>query len=300
VQRDLSAERVNGAQAVVNSGTGPGLVAAGVLALVLLPDWRTAWAVAAVVTVAAGAAVLLADRAAAASAAPAGQAGPAGPADDARTAAFPPRPWFAAHRRPVLVALLLGAGSAAVWTYGRTLLVDAGAPATLSVVAWIALGVGGVTVALTSRWLGRLSARTAWTRTAAAVALATLGLGLAPQLPGGALTAVALLCCGLFGWGYTAATGALITWTTELDRHRAAAGTSVLFVVLVLGQAFGAAVAGSALATVGAGPVFVGGAVLVAIGVVPALGGAHRGRTRRSPRRPTPAGRAARTTSRDV
>jgi predicted MFS family arabinose efflux permease len=283
VQRDLPAGRVNGAQAVVNSGTGPGLVAAGVLALVLLPGWRTAWAVAAVVTVVTGAAVLLADRAAAAAA----------PSDSDPVAAFPPRTWFAAHGRPVLVALLLGAGSAAVWTYGRTLLVDAGAPTTLSVVAWIALGVGGATVALTARWLGRLPARTAWTRTAAAVAVATLGIGLAPQLHGAALTAVALLCCALFGWGYTAATGALITWTTELDRDRAAAGTSVLFVVLVLGQALGAAAAGGALPVVGAAPVFIAAAVAVALGVVPAVRSPRRCPARPSSPRSTPAEQAA-------
>ena len=273
VQRDLSAERVNGAQAVVNSGTGPGLVAAGVLALVLLPDWRAAWAVAAVVTVAAGAAVLLADRAAAAPATGTGPTtGTGRPTHtERRPSPVPPRAWFAAHRRPVLVALLLGAGSAAVWTYGRTLLVDAGAPTVLSVVAWIALGIGGAAVSLTSRWLGHLPARTAWARTAAAVALATLGLGLAAQLHGVTLAAVALLSCALFGWGYTAATGALISWTTELDRDRAASGTSVLFVVLVLGQALGAAMAGSALPAVGAGPVFVVAAVVVALGVVPAL-----------------------------
>lgn len=294
VQRNLTAERANGAQAVVNSGTGPGLVAAGVLALVLLPDWRTAWAVAALVTVLAGAAVLLTDRAGAAAPAPAPASPPAPePPTDTGATTVPPRPWFAAHRRPVLVALLLGAGSAAVWTYGRTLLVDAGAPTTLSVVAWIALGAGGAAVALTSRRLGRLPARSAWTRTASVVAIATLGLGLAAQLHGGALTAAALVCCALFGWGYTAATGALITWTAELDRDRAAAGTSVLFVVLVLGQAVGAAAAGSAVLTAGTGPVFVAAAVVVALGVVPALRSPRRCPARRSSPRSTPAGRAA-------
>jgi predicted MFS family arabinose efflux permease len=283
VQRNLSPERVNRAQAVVNSGTGPGLVAAGTLALVLLPDWRTAWVVAAVVTVVAGAAVLLADRAGTAAATSNSDAdadtSTTATAATAATGALPPLSWHAAHRRPVVVALLLGAGSAAVWTYGRSLLIDAGATTTLSVGAWISIGIGGAAVALTSGWLGRLPARTAWARTAATVALGTIGLGalgLAPQLPGVLLTTLALTCCALFGWGYTAATGALITWTTELDRERAAAGTSVLFVVLVLGQAVGAAVAGTAVRAVGTGPVFVAAAAVVALGVVPALGSPRR------------------------
>ncbi|QWS33736.1 MFS transporter [Curtobacterium aetherium] len=304
VQRDLPAERVDRAQAVVNSGTGPGLVAVGALALVLLPDWRSAWVVAAVVTVTAGAAVLLTDRHA-----PDGPTTPSGSGADepapgrgrgrTRHLVLPPPTWFVAHRRPVLVALLLGAGSSAVWTFGRSLLVGAGAPDTLSVVAWTALGLGGAAVALTARPLARLRARTAWTVTAAAVALATLGLGLAPQaIP------LALVCCAVFGWGYTAATGALIAWTTELDAGRAAAGTSVLFVVLVLGQAVGAAVAGSAVHVLGTGAVFVVAAAVVGLAAAltlrrrgtvrtPAGRSTRPGPARRSSPRSTPAGPAA-------
>jgi predicted MFS family arabinose efflux permease len=296
VQRDTAPARVGRAQSVVNSGTGPGLVVAGALALVLLPDWRTAWWAAVLITLLSAAVVLLADGAATVRApvsarsperVPGPHPTPGGPepahpgtaASPRSGGSLPPRPWFVAHRRPVLVALLLGTGSAAVWTYGRALLVDAGAPARLSVVAWVALGVGGAAVAVTARPLGRLSARQAWTVTAGTVAVATLGLGLVPQAP-----PVALACCALFGWGYTAATGALITWTTELDADRAAAGTSVLFVVLVLGQALGAAAAGTAVRTIGTGPVFVGASVVVALGVVAALGSRRGSRgCRRSP-----------------
>ena len=246
------------AQAVVNSGTGPGLVVAGLLALVLLPEWRVVWWTAAAVTVVAAAAVLLA-----------GRPGDAGRArTTVRPSARPPRSWRTAHRRVVVVSLVLGAGSAAVWTYGRTLLVDAGAPAPLSVTAWVALGVGGAAVAVTARWTGRLRARSAWAVTASAVAVATATLALVPQVTG-----VALGACVVFGWGYTAATGALIAWTTELDADRASAGTSLLFVVLVLGQALGAGVAGAAVATVGTGATFLGAAVVTAVGAVAALPG---------------------------
>jgi len=246
------------AQAVVNSGTGPGLVVAGLLALVLLPEWRVVWWTAAAVTVVAAAAVLLA-----------GRPGDAGRArTTVRPSARPPRSWRTAHRRVVVVSLVLGAGSAAVWTYGRTLLVDAGAPAPLSVTAWVALGVGGAAVAVTARWTGRLRARSAWAVTASAVAVATATLALVPQVTG-----VALGACVVFGWGYTAATGALIAWTTELDADRASAGTSLLFVVLVLGQALGAGVAGAAVDTVGTGATFLGAAVVTAVGAVAALPG---------------------------
>ncbi|WP_181439557.1 MFS transporter [Curtobacterium sp. MCBD17_032] len=290
VQRNLPAARADRAQAVVNSGTGPGLVVAGLLALVLLPDWRTAWAVSAVVTVLAGGAVLLADAR--------GCTGRDGGESRPQPAGFPPWPWFVAHRRLVLVALLLGTGSAAVWTYGRSSLVDAGAPATLSVLAWTALGAGGAAVALTARALARLRARTAWTVTSATVAVATLGLGLAPLTDPAVLVTLALVACALFGWGYTAATGALIAWTTEVEPRRAAAGTSVLFVVLVLGQALGAAAAGAVVRTAGTPPVFTVAAAVVAAGALLAVvrprgsrgltGRSGRGPRRRPARGPSP------------
>ncbi|WP_447644108.1 MFS transporter [Nocardioides zeae] len=59
VDRVVAAERRDRAQAVVNSGTGPGLVAAGLLAVVLLPDWRAGFAAGAVATLVCGGLVLL-------------------------------------------------------------------------------------------------------------------------------------------------------------------------------------------------------------------------------------------------
>ncbi|MBO9049385.1 MFS transporter [Curtobacterium flaccumfaciens] len=85
-------------QAIVNAGTGPGLVGAGVLALVLLPDWRTAWAVSGVFALAVGALLLVASRGGTA----------------ASRSPLPGAPWFAAHRGVLVLALLFGAGSAVV------------------------------------------------------------------------------------------------------------------------------------------------------------------------------------------
>lgn len=41
--------------------------------------------------------------------------------------------------------------------------------------------------------------------------------------------------------------GALIGWTTQIDADRAAAGTAMLFVVFMVGQAVGATVLGAML-----------------------------------------------------
>ncbi|WP_083414000.1 MFS transporter [Curtobacterium sp. MCBA15_013] len=255
------------AQAVVNAGTGPGLVAAGVLALVLLPDWRTAWTWSGIAALVVGA-VLLASSWSPRRTATAGQT-------PTKRAPAPDRAWWTAHRAVLVLALLFGAGSAVVWTYGRSVLVDAGAPVAVSVSAWIALGAGGAAVVATARWTSRLRARTQWTLTTAAVALGVLALGTVPQW-----TPVALVACAVFGWGYTAATGALIAWTTEVDPERSSAGTSVLFVALVLGQASGAAAAGAVVEPLGSLGTFGAGALVTAacavLGARVRAGGAAR------------------------
>lgn len=255
VQRTVRTAAVDRAQTIVNAGTGPGLVAAGLLALALLPDWRTAWWVAAAIAVAAAAAVLALDR--------------GDDADGVADARLPPASWFLAHRRVIVAALLLGAGSAAVWNSGRALLADAGMPDQLSVLAWVALGLGGLAVVPSAGPMSALGPRRAWVVTAGALAVATLALVAAPgSVP------LALVACLVFGWGYTAATGALIGWTGAIEPSRAASGTALLFVLLVLGQALGAAVAGAAISATGYPPAFLGAALVAA--VAGALGWARR------------------------
>lgn len=239
-------------QAVVNAGTGPGLVAAGILALVLLPDWRSAWLLVAGIAVVTTTAVLVLDR-------------------DRATSSVRPEPptrsWFVSHRGLLVATLAMGAGSGAVWNYGRTVLVDAGAGERTSVLAWVAIGLGGMAVIGTARSLDRLGPAAAWGLTTSVAATATGVLG-----RGGSHDAVSLAACGAFGWGFVAATGALIAWTTRIDVDRAPAGTSLLFVVLVLGQAVGAPVVGGLVAASGYGTAFVAAAVvMLAAGLLPLL-----------------------------
>ena len=247
-------------QAVVNAGTGPGLVAAGILALVLLPDWRLAWLLVAGIAVATTTAVLVLDR-------------------DRATGGVQPEPptrsWFASHRGLLVATLAMGAGSGAAWNYGRSLLVDAGAGERTSVLAWVAIGLGGMAVIGTARPLDRLGPAAAWGFTTSVAATATGVLGL-----GASHGAVSLAACGAFGWGFVAATGALIAWTSRIDAGRAPAGTSLLFVVLVLGQAVGAPVVGSLAAVAGFGTAFVLAALLMlAAALLPLLVQRARSRT---------------------
>jgi len=231
VQRNVPVGAIaDRSQAIVNAGTGPGLVAAGILALMLLPNWRLAWFIVAAFTVAIGVAVLGLDRNQGREVAETDSSGPL----------IPPRSWFRDHRHIILAAVFLGVGSAAVWNYGRTHLADAGVSEAASVAAWIALGVGGTAVIGTARLMSARAPSSAWTITTLTVAAATATLALAPDT-----NMVVLVACAAFGWGYTAATGALIAWTTRIDAARAPAGTSVLFVILVFGQGLGAAAIGA-------------------------------------------------------
>ncbi|MDN4172643.1 MFS transporter [Nocardioides sp. SOB77] len=260
VARTLQPERVGAAQARVNSGTGPGLVAAGVLALVL-PDWRVGFAVSAVLTAAAGLGVLLLDRPRAGippTTPPTGTP----PGDRGRPALLV---------RPVVGAFLLGAASATVWTYGRSHLVSSGASEVGSVIAWIALGVGGTATVLTAGRLGALPPTRAWTLTTVVVAASVAVLAGPGPLP------AAVAACAVFGWAFVAATSALIAWTADLAPDRAAEGTAAAFVALVLGQAAGSAVAGAVAEGAGLGAAFLGAAAVTVVAAASGL---------RSPRAP--------------
>lgn len=212
------------AQAWVNSGTGPGLVGAGVLALVVLPDWRLGFLVGGAAAAVTGIAVLRLDR-----------PGAPTPVDTRSCGAGR----FTALGRPTLCAALMGAASAVVWTYGRTHLVDEGASAAVSTWAWIALGIGGTATVTTAGRLATWSPQRAWASTAAGVALSVAVL-----TPGGAPSAVAWSACALFGWSFVATTSVLITRVRRLRPDQAGPGTALLFVTLVLGQAVGSVVWG--------------------------------------------------------
>ncbi len=195
----------------------------------LLPQWRLGFAIGAAFTAARG-----------------GRGPRAGPVGLPAGAAAPDvrldRSWrdLAALRRPALGALLLGVASAAVWTYGRAHLVAEGLSVTASVVAWIALGVGGTATVLTAGRQARLAPARAWALTSAAVAVSIA----APGPRAGLAAGVAPAACLVFGWAFVAATSALIAWASALVPGRAASGTAVLFVTLTLGQAVGSTAVG--------------------------------------------------------
>ena len=250
IARGVPTARRDRAQAVVNSGTGPGLVVAGALALVLLPQWRHGFVVGAALTALAGGLVLLLDRVR---------------PTTAEVGGAVERSWRggAALRAPAIGALLLGAASAAVWTYGRAHLVAEGLDVTASTVAWMSLGVGGTATVVTARWQSRLHPARAWALTSGGVAVSIAALGL-----GAERFAVATAACLLFGWAFVAATSAQIAWVSQLVPGRAASGTAALFIILTLGQAVGATIVGLVADHGGASLAFLLAAGLAALAAV--------------------------------
>jgi predicted MFS family arabinose efflux permease len=243
VARNVTAVGADRAQATVNAGTGPGLVAAGLLALVL-PDWRAAFVVAAAFTTAAGVAVLVLDR-----------------GRTSQPAARGPAP-VACLVGPAAGALLVGTASAVVWTYGRTHLVEAGLSDRASVLAWVALGLGGTASVLTARRASAWGPARAWAVSVSGIAVSVAALAAAPGVP-----AVGVVACGVFGWGFVAASSAMISWVVAVVPDRAASGTSVVFVALVLGQVVGSAAAGALADRVGLPVTFLLAAFVAAIAV---------------------------------
>lgn len=240
------------------------MLLAGPLALALAGHWRVAWLCFAVLTVAATVVTVRA-------------AGSLGPEPAAPTASRPAGPSL---RPAVLAALLAGAGSAAVWTFGRDLVVSAGELTPLtSTLFWVLLGAAGVTGAVAGDAVQRWDVARAWAAFALLLAAATTGLALAPGV-----VVVAFGCGAAFGGSYVALSGVVIAWGTQLRPDAPGKVNAVLFLTLAAGQALGALLVGGLADLVGLPVAFLVAAGLVTASCVPA---ARRGRhTNSPPRRP--------------
>ncbi len=242
------------AQAVVNAGTGPGLVVAGMLALVLLPDWRTAWAWSGAAGLVVGAVLL---------AATGGHHRTTDTGSPTPTLPGAPGRWRTAVSPPGHSS----SASAPRWS-GRTV----GRPSPLRGPRRRSpSSPGSPSAPVVQPWCSPPMDRPA---------AGTHGVD-AHRRPGragggGARTRAAVARGGDRGVrgvrvGYTSATGALIARSAELDAEHAAAGTSVLFVALVLGQAVGSAAAGMLVDTSGYPIAFVAEAAVTAASAVPVV-----------------------------
>lgn len=221
-------------QAIVNAGTGLGVMVSGPVALVAQGQWRAAWLVfallSAVVTVWVARVVPVVK----------GLGAPAGsePAPEGvrpGTARVPVGAW-----RLGCAAAVMGAASAATWTFGQDLLTASGGHGqATSVLAWIVLGACGLLGAAAGVMTERFGMGLAWIFCMLAMAGATAVLGLVPHLLGAALVA-----SGVFGAAYIALTGLVLVWSTRVFERAPAVGVGASFLLIAAGQAAAAPVWG--------------------------------------------------------
>lgn len=243
VERNVAPDRQETAQTIVNAGTGAGIVLAGGMALVAGDQWRLAWVAIAAVSAAATVASLRADRA---------------PGPGRRQPPSVGRVELARLVRPMAAAALAGCSSAAVWTFGRSLMAGSTSDGG-SIAAWMVLGACGVLGAVAGPLVHAWDLRAAWALTCGAMAAATVTLGLVPS------GVVAVAAVGVFGASYTAMSGVLIVWAVRVLPDSSAAATVVLFVALALGQAAGSVLVGALLGATSAAVAFTAAG---AVGVV--------------------------------
>lgn len=221
------------AQAVANAGTAVGVIGAGLIAFAA-PSVGSAWLLMALICAAAAAAAWYPVRS-------------PGALSGARHA--PARsPGAAAWKLlclPGAAALVVGAGSALVWTFGPLLVSRSGVVAGGQVGwLWIVLGAGGLFGMLAGRLVKRIGLAAGWAACAGSLAVATaaVGLSVAAGSPWAAYAGLAL-----FGAGYMGMSAVLILWARSVWPRSAGAGTSMLFIALAVGQAGGSAGFGAAL-----------------------------------------------------
>ncbi len=263
IESNVESRRQENAQTIVNSGTGAGLVAAGSLLILVGSHWRLGWAAIAAVVILATGATLRSDR----------KKKPAAPAP----APAPGRKELVLLGRPLVAAGLAGASSAAVWTFGRTVLAEGTETELYSIGAWMVLGAFGMLGAAAGSMVQNWSLRTAWTATTALMSAATLLLAAAPGFP-----AVAYGAAALFGASYIAMSGVLIVWAVRVLPEAGSAGTVALFIALAVGQAAGSLVLGALLQPQAPLPAF---GLAAAVGVLAVLPAWIRGKAARDSRR---------------
>ena len=236
VAASLREEEQDRANALINSGTSIGVALSGPAALLAAEQWRAAWAAFALV----GGAVV-AWNALAMPRKPAGGDLPEGaaptdvPGPSIRYLVGPGSvPLFAA-------AAGVGFASAAYWTFSRDLVVRFGdLSETGSTVFWTAIGVSGLAGGLAGDLVRRFGLARAFRASVLSMAAA---IGLLAAAPGVQLWAYSSAV--LFGSTYIMLTGIILVWSVSVFREQPSAGLGAAFLIIAVGQVFGALAAGT-------------------------------------------------------
>lgn len=259
VATSIPEESQDRANALINSGTSVGVALSGPAALLVTEQWRIAWVAFALV----GGAVVVWN-AIAMPRKPVGDDPPGGAAqtDGPRLSVR----YLVGPRSVPLFAAATGVGfaSAAYWTFSRDLVVRFGdLSGASSTIFWIVIGVSGLAGGLAGDLVQRFGLARAFRVSVLSMAAA---MGLLAAAPGVLLWAYS--SAALFGSTYIMLTGIILVWSVSVFHERPSAGLGAAFLLIAVGQVFGALTAG---AVAGAGGLVVTFWAFAGIAVVAAL-----------------------------
>jgi predicted MFS family arabinose efflux permease len=259
VARTVAVESQDRANALINSGTSIGVALSGPAALLVAEQWRIGWVAFALV----GGAVLAWN----VFAMPRKPGSDDRPEGAAQTAV--PRlsmRYLVGSRSVPLFAAATGVGfaSAAYWTFSRDMVVRFGdLSGTGSTMFWVVIGVSGLAGGLAGDLVKRFGLTGAFR---GSVLFMAASIGLLAAAPGVLLWAYASAV--LFGSTYIMLTGIILVWSVSAFHERPSAGLGAAFLLIAIGQVFGALTAG---AVAGAAGLVVTFWVFAGIAVVAAL-----------------------------
>ena len=242
VATSIPEESQDRANALINSGTSVGVALSGPAALLVTEQWRIAWIAFALV----GGAVVVWNaiampRKPVSDDRPGGAAQTDGPRLSVRYLVGPRSvPLFAA-------ATGVGFASAAYWTFSRDLVVRLGdLSGASSTIFWIVIGVSGLAGGLAGDLVQRFGLARAFRVSVLSMAAA---IGLLAAAPGVLLWAYS--SAALFGSAYIMLTGIILVWSVSVFQERPSAGLGAAFLLIAVGQVFGALTAGAVAGAAG-------------------------------------------------
>lgn len=235
--------------AIMNSGTGAGVILAAPFALVPADLWQHAWAAFAVASVLFGAGAILL--------APSHAPGRGQPQLPSFTAADLIRPMALPLYASALIA---GLTTAVYWTFSLATIFEAGgrlgALQRPEIAFWALTGVSGFLGALTGDAVNRRGLPIVTRGTLAAIATACLLIGVAPW------SGAAIIASGaIFGAAFIFVTGLLGVWSLRVFWERPSAGFGATFLIFTFGAMIGPLLGGALSPWLGREGVFVLAAV---------------------------------------
>src|SRR5215217_6246552 len=246
VARTVPEESQDRANALINSGTSIGVALSGPAALLVAEQWRIAWVAFALV----GGAVLAWN----VFAMPRKPGSDDRPQDRPQGAAQTDVPrlsvrYLLGSRSVALFAAAMGVGfaSAAYWTFSRDMVVRFGdLSGSGSTIFWVVIGVSGLAGGLAGDLIQRFGLSGAFRVSVLSMAAA---IGLLAAAPGVLLWAYS--SAALFGSTYIMLSGIILVWSVWVFHERPSAGLGAAFLLIAVGQVFGALTAGAVAGAAG-------------------------------------------------